>query len=91
MPKDKPSAYVRQIAREVSEKVEVKRRLKRKYPQMYKPGWGKTKKKKGLLRRIKSKITSRTATVEAAASSQMGKRESLGKELKKLRRKSGKK
>jgi hypothetical protein len=55
---------------------------------MYEPGWGKPKKKKGLLQRLKRKVTPRTATARASAASQLSEREELGKELEKLRRKS---
>ena len=79
--------YGEEILKKEVQKKRVRDRLKEKYPQMFKPGWGKSK-KKGILRRIKNKVTTRTKDVEAAASSQMGKRESLGEELTKLRRKS---
>ncbi|MBW2604700.1 MAG: hypothetical protein JRE28_10370 [Deltaproteobacteria bacterium] len=43
--KAKAKANERGKPRDILEKYEVKRRLKKKYPQMYKEGWGEPRKK----------------------------------------------
>ena len=57
MPKDKPSAYTKRVARIAHETVQVDRRLRKKYPQMYKADWGKSKKKKNWAQRLKAKVS----------------------------------
>jgi len=44
------------ILEETKEKVAVETRLHRKYPQMYKPGWGKVKKKSNWVQQLKKKV-----------------------------------
>ena len=68
MPKSK---YGEKVLKQAKEKVEVKRRLRKKYPQMYKEGWGKTKDKpnwaqqlKGKVKELLGKKTVRTGAVE---------------------------
>jgi hypothetical protein len=68
MPKNKPSAYTKHVARTAMEEVVKERRLKAKYPQMYKSGWGKVKKKPGLLKRLKRRLSPKKTVRTGAVS-----------------------